>query len=122
MRLLNCEIVNGVSKEILTFSTLSGFGFNSELTIATVLMCEAPGRQMRLVIAEVHGVSITVFSFMDDLIVHGSSPINAVKPSVALKVIGCNQLLWSLDMAKIGMCEDIGNVNEYLCKPDEEFF
>jgi len=81
MRLLDCEIVNGVSKEILTFSTPLRFGFNNELTLATVLMRKTPGTQACLVIAEVHGMGIAVFSFMNDLVVHRNNPVDTVRHS-----------------------------------------
>ena len=43
MGLLDCEIVDGISEKILTFSARPGFGINNELASATVLVHKIRG-------------------------------------------------------------------------------
>ena len=72
MGLLDCEIVDGISEKILTFSARPGFGINNELASATVLVHKIPRCQARFVVTEVHRVAVTVFSFVNNLIVDNS--------------------------------------------------
>ena len=71
MRLLNYEIVDSVSKKVLTFSALLRFGFDSEFAFAALLIYEISRGQACFVITEVHWMRVTVFSLMGNLIVHG---------------------------------------------------
>ena len=87
MRLLDCEVVDGISEKVLTFSARPRFGFNNELAIATVLMCKVSRCQARFVVTEVYRVAVVVFSFVDNFIIHvllafGYQRIGCRKPSV----------------------------------------
>ena len=108
MRSLDCEIVDGISEKILTFSARSRFGVNNELAFTTMLIREIPRHQARFVVTEVHRITVTVFSFVNNLVVH-----------ILMAIL--KKLLRSLDVTEIGLRQDIGNSDQYLCKPNQEF-
>ena len=70
VRLLDCEIVDGVSEKVLTFSAFPRFRLDNELAVIALLVYVMTRCQSCFVIAETHWVGITVFSLMDYLIVH----------------------------------------------------
>ena len=135
MWLLDCEIVDGIPEEILTFSARSRFGLDNELTVATVLMHKTSRCQARFVVTEVHRAAVTIFSFVNNPIIHlliiprmpkpvgqDSSVRWEGKIKNSLRVIRGNKLLRALDVTEIGLRQDIGDSDQYLCKPNQEFF
>ena len=71
MGLLDREIVDGISEEILTFSVpRPRFGIDNKLAFATVLMHKTSGCQARFVVTKIHQIAVSVFSFVRNLVVH----------------------------------------------------
>ena len=76
MGLLDCEIVDGISEEILTFSvTRPRFGIDNKLAFATVLMHKTSRCQACFVVTKIHQIAVSVFSFVNNSIIHSNDPI-----------------------------------------------
>ena len=83
MRLLDCEVVDGVPKKVLTFSARPRFRINNELAVTTMLMHKISGCQACFVVTEVHRGAVTIFSFVNNFIIHGLlASVFGYQPSV----------------------------------------